>query len=334
MSKIIVYEHRNFKGISREFTSSVPNLVAENFNNCISSLKVIGNPWVVYQHINYNGAQYVYEEGDDPSLERNDLSSSLELVTEDLTNPQITLYEHENYQGRSLVLTTETKLTYGLFNDMASCHKVQRGAWVLYQHPNRKGAQMVARASRDVANYGWFHGRVSHARPLNPGKATIKAEILWGQKKGQTRSITIDSLCGLNHGDHEQSFSTELAKEYEVSFTDRFNFKNSTEIKSGMSFSIDISPIKAEWNLSLSNTFTVENGTSSTRTERKKIQISLPTKIPPHTKLTINVLRKELDVKVPIKMTIQRGSQSSVELGEYRCQAGNSIIAEYKEERI
>ncbi|XP_066528920.1 epidermal differentiation-specific protein-like [Hoplias malabaricus] len=334
MSKIIVYEHSDFRGISKEFTSSVPNLVAENFNDCISSLKVIGNPWVAYQHVNYGGSQYVYEEGEYPMVGSNDDFSSLELVTEDLTNPQITLYEHDQFRGKTLVLTTETNLAYGTFNDVASSHKVQRGAWVLYQHSNRGGAQMVARASRDVANYGWFNDRVSHLRPLKPGKAIIKTEILWDKKEEQTKSVTIDSICGLNHGDHEQSFSTELSREYEGSVTDSFSFSNSTQITLGTSFSIDIGIVKAERNFSLSNTFTVEKGTSNTRTERKKILITLPTKIPPRTKLTVNVLRREVDVKVPVKMTIQSGTHSSVEFGEYRCQAGNSITAEYKEERL
>ncbi|XP_060750381.1 epidermal differentiation-specific protein-like [Tachysurus vachellii] len=120
MNKIIVYEHPDFKGLSKEFTSDVPDLTKLNFNYCISSLKVIGNPW---------------------------------MVTEDLDNPQITLYEEENYQGRSLVLDCETNLCYGDFNDKTSSHKVQRGAWVLYQHGQRGGYILVARAGRDVPKY-------------------------------------------------------------------------------------------------------------------------------------------------------------------------------------
>uniref|UniRef100_A0A3B1JHH9 Beta/gamma crystallin 'Greek key' domain-containing protein n=1 Tax=Astyanax mexicanus TaxID=7994 RepID=A0A3B1JHH9_ASTMX len=147
---IIIYEHINFQGMSKEFTSSVPNLVSENFNDCISSLKVIGEPWVAYEHTNFQGSQYVYEEGEYATLDRND----------------ITLYEHTNYRGRSLVFTTETNLCYGNFNDVASSHKVQRGVWVLYEHINRSGAQLVARASRDMPEYGWFNDRVSHLRPL------------------------------------------------------------------------------------------------------------------------------------------------------------------------
>ncbi|XP_036447336.1 epidermal differentiation-specific protein-like [Colossoma macropomum] len=334
MNKIIVYENANFQGLSREFTSSVLNLVKEDFNDCISSLKVIGNPWVVYSDRDFRGSQFVYEEGEYPRVEFNDQISSLEVVTEDLMYPQITLYEHDNYRGRTLVLTTETNLLYGSFHDLASSHKVQRGAWVLYEHINRAGAQMVARASRDVPNYGWFNDRVSHVRPLKPGKPIIKSEILWDKKEEHVKSVTIDSICGLNKGEHEQSFSTELFKEYTASVTDSFSFSNATQITWGTSFSVDVGVMKGEQNFSFSNTFTVEKGSSNTRTERKSIQITLPTKIAPHTKLTVNVLRKEVDVKVPVKLTIQTGSNSSVEFGEYRCQSGNSITAEFKEEKI
>ncbi|XP_036447507.1 epidermal differentiation-specific protein-like [Colossoma macropomum] len=334
MSKIIVYEHANFEGMSREFTSSVSDLVNENLNDCISSLKVIGDPWVAYSDSNFSGSQFVYEEGDYATVECNDGFSSLEVVTEDLMNPQITLYEDDNYRGRSIVLTTETNLAFGSFHDMASSHKVQRGAWVLYEDSDRGGAQMVARASRDVPVYDWFNDKVSHVRPLKPGRSIIKSEVLWDKKEERVKSVMIDSICGLNYGEHEQSFSTELYREYTGSITDTFSFSSSTQITWGTSFSVDVGFIKAQQNFSFSNTLNVQRGSSNTRTERKSIRISLPTKIAPHTKLTVNVLRKEVDVKVPVKLTIRTGSHLSVEFGEYRCESGHSITAEYKEEKI
>ncbi|XP_066572221.1 epidermal differentiation-specific protein-like [Amia ocellicauda] len=334
MSKIIIYEHNDFQGISKEFTSDVANLVDSNFNDCISSLKVIGQPWVLYADTNFSGRQWIFEEGDYATVEANDTFSSLQLVTEDLSDPQITLYEHSNYRGRSIVLTCETNLCHGSFNDVASSHRVQRGAWVLYEHIDRGGVQMVARAGHDVPDYGWFNDRLSHLRPLKPGKPTVTAEVLWDKKEEQMKSITIDSLCGLNHGDHEQSFSTELSREYEGSVTETFKFSNSTQITVGSTFSVDVFKVKNEFSVSVSNTFTVEKGSSNTKTERKKVQVSLPAKVPPHTKLTVNVVRKEVDVKVPVKLTVTLGGRSKTEYGEYRCQSGLALTAEYREEKI
>ncbi|XP_036448082.1 epidermal differentiation-specific protein-like [Colossoma macropomum] len=332
MNKIIIYENAVFQGISKEFTSSVSNLAQENFNDCISSLKVIGNPWVAYSDVNFSGNQEIYEEGEYARVEHNDSISSLEVLTEDLTNPQITLYEDADYKGRSIVLKDETNLWYGSFNNVASSHKVQRGAWVLYEHADRRGAKMVARASCDVPVYDSFNDRVSHVCPLKPGRPTVTAEVLWDKKEEHVKSVTIDSICGLNCGEREESFSTELYREYEGSVTDSFSFGNATQITWGMKFSVDVEQMKGNHNLS--NTFTVEKGSSNTRTEKKSVRISLPATVPPRTKFTVNVVRKEVDVKVPVKLTITAGSLSMNEFGEYRCQSGNSITTEYIEDKI
>uniref|UniRef100_A0A3B4C0L5 Beta/gamma crystallin 'Greek key' domain-containing protein n=1 Tax=Pygocentrus nattereri TaxID=42514 RepID=A0A3B4C0L5_PYGNA len=322
MNKIIVYEKPNFEALSKEFTSNVSNLLDESFNDCISSVKVIGNPWVLYSDPNFSGYQYIFEEGEYPTVDWENNASSLEVVTEDLEDPQITLYDQPNYKGKSVVLTCETNLCYGSFNDSASSHKVQRGAWVLYQHKNRSGAQMLARASHDMADYGWFSDRLSHLRPLKPGKPTITATVLWDRKEEKFKSAIIDSICGLNSGSHEQTFSMELNREYEGSITDSFSFSNATQIGYETKFSVQVAEMSSEKTFSLSNTFTVEKGGSNTRTEKKSVRVSLPTIIPPHTKITVNVVRKEVEVKVPVELIITTGFHKKTEYGQYMCSDG------------
>ncbi|XP_058266008.1 epidermal differentiation-specific protein-like [Hemibagrus wyckioides] len=334
MNTIIVYENRNFKGLSREFTSDVPDLIQQNFDNCISSLKVIGNPWVAYTGANFTGEPTVYEEGEYASVYYNDDISSLELVTEDLENPQITLYEEENYQGRSLVLNCETNLRYGTFNDKTSSHKVQRGAWVLYQHKQRSGSIQVARAGHDVPKYDWFDNRLSHVRPLKAGKTSIKAEMEWGKKKETVRTVIIDSITGVNYGSEKQIFTTDLTREFSGSVTESFRFSNSTQIGFGNKFELSVSGFKNESTLNVSNNFTVEKGSSNTRSTSESIRVSLPASIPPRTKLTVNMVRKEMTVMIPVKLTITNGFHTKVEYGEYRCEQGNSISTEFKEEKI
>ncbi|XP_027021686.2 epidermal differentiation-specific protein-like [Tachysurus fulvidraco] len=333
MNKIIVYEHPDFKGLSREITSDVPDLIKLSFDNCISSLKVIGNPWVAYTGANYTGEPTEYEEGEYASVYYYDDISSLQLVTEDLDNPQITLYEHENYKGRSLVIDCETNLSYGDFDDKASSHKVQRGAWILYQYVQRGGYKLVARAGRDVPKLDWFDNRVSHVRPLKAGKPTIKAEMEWDKMKETLKTVIIDSISGVNYGSEKQTFTTDLTREYSGSVTESFKFSDSTQIGFGAKFKLSLCGCKGE-TLNVSNTFTVEKGSSNTRSKSESIRVYLPASIPPRTKLTVDVVRNEMTVVIPVKLTITRGSHSKVEYGEYRCEQGISFTTEFKETKI
>ncbi|KAK6483292.1 epidermal differentiation-specific protein-like [Huso huso] len=338
MSKIIVYQHVNFQGLSKEFHRDVPNLVNESFNDCISSLKVIGQPWVAYEHVNYAGQQRVYEEGEHASVDGNDSFSSLKIIMEDLENPEIVLFQHANFQGRQVVLNTETNLTFASFNDEVSSHIVNRGAWVLYEHTERNGRQIVSRMGESVANYNdiEFNDRVSHVRPLKSGRPVVKAKILWDQMvKENERNLKIDEIIGVNRTDTEQSFSTSATKEYESTISQSVSFSNSTTITAGTTFSMDIVPgISMEANLSVSNTFTVEKGKTESTTQKETSTLNMPSKITPHTKLTVNVIRKEVSVRVPVEFTVTQGKSVKTEYGEYRCSSGKSVYAEFNSEKV
>ncbi|NXB90268.1 EDSP protein, partial [Vidua chalybeata] len=174
MGKIIIYEHANFQGLSKEFTTDTPNLTAVVWNDIISSVKVIGQPWVAYEHVEYKGQFLVFEEGEYGFVgkEMNDKISSLQLITEDLHNPQITLYEHVEYKGRSRTVREATNLAGGEDDDIVSSHKVQRGVWLLCENSDGSGARHLAREHEDVPNYKEidFNDKLSFLRPLRPGR--------------------------------------------------------------------------------------------------------------------------------------------------------------------
>ncbi|XP_053339133.1 epidermal differentiation-specific protein-like [Clarias gariepinus] len=334
MNKIIVYDGQNFEGISREFTSDVPNLTDENFNNCISSLKVIGNPWVAYKDTNFTGEPTIYEDGEYPNVYYDNDLSSLELVTENLDDPQITLYEEENYKGRSLIVKHETNLLYGTFNDTASSHKVQRGAWALYQHRDRGGYVRVARAGHDMPKYEWFDNRLTYLCPLKAGHPSIKAEVEWDKMKEHEKTVTLVSITGINNGSEKQSLNTELNREFRGYVNESFKFSESSQIGVGTKFEIIVSDVKTKKTFNVRDTFPVEKGSSNTRTTTEGIKVAFPASVPPHTKLTVNVVRKKVIITVPVKLTITTGFTSKVENGEYRCEDGNSITTEYKEVKM
>ncbi|KAM6321247.1 epidermal differentiation-specific protein-like [Aegotheles albertisi] len=174
MGKIIIYEHANFQGLSREFTSDISNLKTVDWNDCISSVKVIGQPWVAYEHANYGGRLLVFEEGEheDVGKQMNDKISSLQVITENLHHPQITLYEHAQYQGKCRVIKEATNLSRGFDNDTISSHKVQRGVWLLCEHGDGSGFRYIAREHEHLPNYKAirFNDKLSFLRPLLPGK--------------------------------------------------------------------------------------------------------------------------------------------------------------------
>lgn len=174
MGKITVYEHANFQGYSREFTTDIANLKAVDWNDCVSSVKVTGQPWVAYEHHNYTGQLLVFEEGDHHFVgkDMNDKITSLQKITENLHNPQITLYEHDNYQGKSRIIKEATNLARGYDNDTISSHKVQRGAWLLCEHSDGSGFRYIAREHEHLPTYRAinFNDKLSFLRPLLPGR--------------------------------------------------------------------------------------------------------------------------------------------------------------------
>ncbi|NXA05849.1 EDSP protein, partial [Sapayoa aenigma] len=173
MGKITIFEHANFQGLFKQLTTDIANLKDIDWNDTVSSVRVTGQPWVAYEHANYTGKFLVLEEGDHEFVGKkmNDKISSLRMITEDLHHPQITLYEHADYQGKSKIVTEATNLGAGHDNDTTSSHKVQSGAWLLCEHSDGSGFQYLAREHENLPNYKEikFNDKLSFLRPLRPG---------------------------------------------------------------------------------------------------------------------------------------------------------------------
>ncbi|XP_055058082.2 epidermal differentiation-specific protein-like [Misgurnus anguillicaudatus] len=171
-NKILVYTGEGFTGVCGEFSQDVAVLKDHGLDKVISSLKVIGAPWVGCYLPNFEGKTRLFEEGEYPTLEDKKQFSSLRKITQNLENPEIQLFEDTYWQGRSVTLKEETNLQNIDFNDTASSHKVKSGVWVLYQHCDRGGNQMVCFPGEQIDDYivHGFNDVMSHARPLLPKK--------------------------------------------------------------------------------------------------------------------------------------------------------------------
>ncbi|KAJ1122318.1 hypothetical protein NDU88_000811 [Pleurodeles waltl] len=330
MNTITCYELANFQGLQKTFTADVPDLIKENFNDCIASVKIVGQPWVLYEHLYYGGQCLPLEEGEHPELSLINHASSARVITEDLDNPQITLYEHFHAGGYALVLTEEANLSFGSMQDNASSHRVQRGAWALYEHINKTGRCIVARAGEYLANYNdiGFNDHISYAYPLRPGKASVTAKILWDKKKVESENnIQIDQYFYTNNSGIEQEFTAISAKEFEKVVSHSFEFSNESSVRVGTSFTLgDVFTIEGE----VSNTFTVTKGENESLTTRKLVELQMPVRAPPHTDMTVSFMCKQVSISVPVELTIVRGGKTKIETGTYRCQSGSETYIDVK----
>ncbi|XP_053149407.1 epidermal differentiation-specific protein-like [Hemicordylus capensis] len=323
MNKIIVYEHEDFKGLSKEFIADVPDLRSVDFGDCISSLKVIGQPWLGFHDPNYQGTVHAYEEGEHKHISMSNHISSLQLVTEDLEHPQITVYEHRNYEGASKVITEEINLTYGYFNDKASSHVVQKGAWLLYEHGNRGGWYYIAREGSKLPNYGpvfHFNDKCSHMYPLKGGRPTVTTKILWDCRKVESeRDVVIDEINGINTTDFEQTFTTSSSRVYESVTSHSFRLKVPS-LRIDESFNLSIDP---------KTNLTVEKGSIDSTVTIDKVEVTMPANIPPHSELCIQVIMKLITASTPVELIMTKNGKPKTEYGEYRSVSGRNIITKY-----
>ncbi|XP_048347058.1 epidermal differentiation-specific protein-like isoform X1 [Sphaerodactylus townsendi] len=328
MNKIIVYDKPNFEGLSKEFAGDVPDLHDLDFGDCISSLKVIGQPWVAYKSPRFEGDGFAFEEGDYEEINKNNFSS-LRLVHHDLSDPQITLYDLPNYEGRGKVVTEETNLAYGYFNDSVSSHVVQKGVWLLYKNPDRSGWYHIAWPGERICNYKTeinFDDSVSHLQPLKSGRPVITAKLLWDQKKVEDeQDVLIDEIVGANCTKYDQAFTANTSREYTTTTLQSFHFSNTTSLKLGFSFQVAVGA---------SNVLVVEKGKHESTTTNEKVDVMLPAKIPPCTSLSIQVVKKETTTSIPVELTIVQNGKEKKELAEYKCVSGRTISTRYVMEPI
>jgi hypothetical protein len=133
---VIVYDHKDYKGVSKEFWDDSPNL--GELNDKIQSLKV---PWgchvQLFENPGYNGSSKIFTN-DTPWVGNDffDNASSMKIK-------RIELFDHSNYEGKSKVIVTpEVNYIGQEFDDKVESLTVPDGYnEALYENENFTGKE-------------------------------------------------------------------------------------------------------------------------------------------------------------------------------------------------
>ncbi|OCT73365.1 hypothetical protein XELAEV_18036348mg [Xenopus laevis] len=160
MSSLQLFEFPNFKGQTLTLNNDTPDLSAVGFLQLAQSLKVHGDPWIVFDELGYKGKHQGYTEGGHSSIPGFEKQiSSIRVVPGGFDNPSLALSPEVNYGGFSISLekTVNSVKPQGM-PDMALSAQVHRGAWVLYQQENHKGNSKVVVKGDEIPDcdpVGW-----------------------------------------------------------------------------------------------------------------------------------------------------------------------------------
>ncbi len=188
VAQVTFYEHEGFQGRSFTTGRQIGNLERSGFNDRASSVEVASDRWEVCEDVRFSGRCVVLRPGRYPSLAAmglNDRVSSVRTVARNARiddqryapapmAPQVTLYEHENFGGRSF--TTDRPVeNFGRngFNDRASSVDVVGAPWEACEDVRFSGRCVVLRPGRypSLAAMG-LNDRVSSVRAV-AGNARI-----------------------------------------------------------------------------------------------------------------------------------------------------------------
>ncbi|XP_005994335.1 gamma-crystallin M2-like isoform X1 [Latimeria chalumnae] len=159
MGKIIFYEDRNFQGRCYECSSDCADLHSY-FSRC-NSIRVDSGCWVVYEHPNYAGYQYILSRGEYPEYQRwmgfNDCIRSCRLIRHATGGSyRIRVYERPDFGGQMMEFTEDCPSVHDRFQqrEVQSCNVVE-GAWVLFEQPSYRGRQYLVEKGEYRRHTDW-----------------------------------------------------------------------------------------------------------------------------------------------------------------------------------
>ncbi|KAL7987865.1 hypothetical protein Chor_006784, partial [Crotalus horridus] len=181
--KVQLFSEPEFQGSSQILEKDVSQIV--EFPAKSSKIQSIcpALNWIAYDKENYSGNQYVLEEGAYPDLSAmgclpetclkslqvvNIVSYKKEFYSQELSEPVITLFEKENFRGKKFEFITEiVNFEFLGYNPHIASVEVQGGIWIIYEHHNYKGRQILL-TPKKISNWKETSGyhKIGSLRPL------------------------------------------------------------------------------------------------------------------------------------------------------------------------
>ncbi|XP_027856554.1 titin [Xiphophorus couchianus] len=180
--KALVFEKPNFDGQCLELDGDVYNLLEQqktdgkNTTLCsVGSIKILGGLWVGYQGTDFEGQQYILEEGEYPHCSEwggsEDGLQSLRPVLADFQSPHLKLFSDPNFNERGghmdLVGPVVSMEEVGRSTKTQSV-TVTGGVWVAFEEPGFSGELYVLEKGMysNPEDWGAQNFRISSIQPI------------------------------------------------------------------------------------------------------------------------------------------------------------------------
>ncbi|XP_072782845.1 beta/gamma crystallin domain-containing protein 1 isoform X3 [Taeniopygia guttata] len=167
--KVQLFSEPEFKGNCQIFEKNTRCI--DSF--AVKSSKILDGSCIVYDQEEFAGNQYVLEEGIYPDLTAMGCSpqavlKSLRIINIELSEPCIALFEKMGFQGKKIEFNTEIlNLQFLGYNPRIASVQVLGGIWIIYEHSNYRGRQMLL-TPNEIANWYKASGlcQIGSLRPL------------------------------------------------------------------------------------------------------------------------------------------------------------------------
>ncbi|XP_039459379.1 uncharacterized protein crybg1a isoform X1 [Oreochromis aureus] len=219
--KALLYEKPNFDGECLEVHSDIYNIQEPDEESdepavnkktlcAVGSLKILGGLWVGYQEADFEGQQYILEEGEYPHCSdwggSEDGLQSLRPVISDFVSPHVKLFSEQDFSERGL----STNLLVPVVNLEETGHgaktqsvDVSGGVWVAFEKPGFSGELYVLEKGMyaNPEDWGAQNFRIASIQPVfHDSMGTTKFKVqLYSEEHFQGRLVSLeDSAAALD----------------------------------------------------------------------------------------------------------------------------------------